>query len=111
MNRHDEKDWRSDRDRHYGFREDEESARTAGDEYQQPYSQNPYGYYPGQRSSGQRMEQQREIRLMLSHISNYTAARPAARRKFPSRLSFSPSGVSPPLARCSRRQPGKRPSG
>jgi len=59
MNRHDEKDWRSDRDRHYGFREDEESARTAGDEYQQPYSQNPYGYYPGQRSSGQRMEQQR----------------------------------------------------
>jgi hypothetical protein len=50
MNRHDEKDWRSDRDRHYGFREDNESARTAGDDYQQPFSQNPYGYYPGQRS-------------------------------------------------------------
>jgi hypothetical protein len=54
MNRYDEKDWRSDRERdrdqHRDFREDNESARTAGDDYQQPYSQNPYGYYPGQRS-------------------------------------------------------------
>lgn len=60
MNRYDEKDWRSDRDRHHGFREDNESSRTAGDDYQQPFSQNPYGYYPGQRSgqhSGQRSDQ------------------------------------------------------
>jgi len=62
MNRYDERDWRSDRDRnrdsdrdngHYGFHEDHESGRTPSGDSQQPYSQNPYGYYPGQRSERQ----------------------------------------------------------
>jgi hypothetical protein len=32
----------------YGFQEGESSGRTAGDTEHQPFSQNPYGYYPGQ---------------------------------------------------------------
>jgi hypothetical protein len=64
MNRHDERhprfwrrdrDWRQEQDdeqsfrrEDYGFREDHESGRTAGDSDQQPFSNNPYGYYPGQ---------------------------------------------------------------
>jgi len=64
MNRHDERRprfWRhgrdrdrdrdrdeSFRDRDYGFEARGDSGRTAGDRDQQPYSGNPYGYYPGQ---------------------------------------------------------------
>ena len=63
MNRYDQNDWRS----HRGFREDNDSGRTAGDDEHQPYAQDPYAYYPGQRSeqryggdrqSGPRREQQ-----------------------------------------------------
>jgi len=51
MNRYDDNDWRSER--HHGFREDHDSGRTAGEDSHQPFSDNPYGYYPGQRP-GQR---------------------------------------------------------
>jgi osmotically-inducible protein OsmY len=44
--------------RYHDLREDNDSGRTAGGEDRQPYSGNPYGYYPGQRSQhfGQRYE-------------------------------------------------------
>jgi hypothetical protein len=32
----------------YGFEEGEDTGRTAGGPEQQPFSRNPYGYYPGQ---------------------------------------------------------------
>jgi osmotically-inducible protein OsmY len=51
MNRYDERPpwfWRHDRDREDHFRENDASGRTAGDADDQPFSRNPYGYYPGQ---------------------------------------------------------------
>ena len=51
MNRHDERHprfWRHERDRDEGFREGEYTGRTAGDSGHQPFSEDPYGYYPGQ---------------------------------------------------------------
>jgi hypothetical protein len=50
MNRYDERPprfWRHERDRDEGFRESEYSGRTAGESGHQPFSENPYGYYPG----------------------------------------------------------------
>ena len=60
MNRYDERGpryWRQGRDRDrdesrrdedYRFQSDEESGRMPGEEDQQPFSGNPYGYHPGQ---------------------------------------------------------------
>ncbi len=51
MNRHDERPprfWRHERNRDEGFREREYTGRTPGDPEHQPFSENPYGYYPGQ---------------------------------------------------------------
>lgn len=85
MNRYDERFWkgrRSEDDRdewrgrgreerqgsresfypgNYGFEEGEHSGRTAGGPDEQPYSGNPYGYYPGQGRS-QRRDMDREER-------------------------------------------------
>src|SRR4029450_2259354 len=59
--------WRHERDRHeaprdddYRFRPDEESGRTAGDSGRQPFSGNPYGYYPGEGRSGRERESGRD---------------------------------------------------
>jgi hypothetical protein len=62
MNRYDERGprfWRHERhrdegrrDEGFGFERGNDSGRTAGDADHQPYSGNPYGYYPGQGREG-----------------------------------------------------------
>jgi len=68
MNRFDERRsrfWRHERDRHdvhrdddRQFRPDEESGRTAGESGRQPFSSEPYGYYPGQERSERESERE-----------------------------------------------------
>jgi len=48
MNRYDERRRGSHRGEDYRFEEDEAGGRTGGDADRQPFSDNPYGYYPGQ---------------------------------------------------------------
>jgi len=46
----------SHRDDDYRLRPDEESGRSAGDSGRQPFSRDPYGYYPGQGRPGRERE-------------------------------------------------------